>query len=50
VTSAAVGAVHSPRRERRVEPEQFLDQLMEETPALPSTAMLRKSDFERVGG
>jgi len=33
-----------------IDPGRLLEQLMEENPALPSAVMLRKSDFERVGG
>jgi glycosyltransferase involved in cell wall biosynthesis len=33
-----------------LEPGRPLEQLMEENPALPSAVMVRKRDFERVGG
>ncbi len=33
-----------------LDPGRLLEQLMEENPALPSAVMVRKRDFERVGG
>jgi glycosyltransferase involved in cell wall biosynthesis len=33
-----------------LDPERLLEQLMEENPALPSALMVRRGDFERVGG
>jgi glycosyltransferase involved in cell wall biosynthesis len=33
-----------------IEPGRLLGQLMEENPALPSAVMVRKADFDRVGG
>jgi glycosyltransferase involved in cell wall biosynthesis len=33
-----------------LDPRRLLEQLMEENPALPSAVMVRKRDFERVGG